>query len=226
MLKKINTKKAFSLLEVMLSIFLLTVGMITLLTLVAKSIKVSIESRNKIIATMLAQEGHELIINARDTRLLNEENDDMVNLFNNSSNSIDLNITTRRGVGRLDYRNYMNYPIPSENNLNGLCFEKAEDKEVNCVYNIKYSDVDGYQYVDGSQTNFRRYSHFWYAGYTKVGSNIEFNSVNTCAGGTASVVCYGNPEICLRAEGPFVWEKDPMNPKCGVIDIGDPTINY
>jgi len=54
-------------LEVLLSIFVLSVGILAALTLITTSLRTSINARNQIIASQLAQEGAELVINARDS---------------------------------------------------------------------------------------------------------------------------------------------------------------
>ncbi len=61
-----KTKKAFSTAEVLLAMFVLSVGLITVLALVSKSLRSSLASRDMIIAVELAQEGVELIRNVRD----------------------------------------------------------------------------------------------------------------------------------------------------------------
>lgn len=59
--------KAFSFVEVMISVFLLSVGMVAIITLMSGSLRDSLDSRNQIIAAGLAQEGAELVKNIRDT---------------------------------------------------------------------------------------------------------------------------------------------------------------
>lgn len=62
-------KKGFSIGEVILSSFVLTVGLVSVATLTATSYRQSLESRDMIIATGLAQEGVELVRNVRDNNL-------------------------------------------------------------------------------------------------------------------------------------------------------------
>lgn len=52
--------------EVIISIFVLTVGILSAVALISASIKNSIDARNQIIAAGLAQEGAELVRNVRD----------------------------------------------------------------------------------------------------------------------------------------------------------------
>ncbi len=65
-------KKGFSIAEVIISLFVITVGLITVLGLIASSIRESAASRNRIIGAQLAQEGVELLRNVRDNNLLTE----------------------------------------------------------------------------------------------------------------------------------------------------------
>jgi len=58
--------RGFSLGEVILAGFVLTVGLLAISALMAKSLKYSFESRDAIIAVLLAQEGAELTRNVRD----------------------------------------------------------------------------------------------------------------------------------------------------------------
>ncbi|MDP3957109.1 MAG: hypothetical protein Q8Q10_01220 [bacterium] len=58
--------RGFSLGEVLLAAFVLTVGVLALIALMTSSLKQTLESQNAIIATELAQEGIELVRNVRD----------------------------------------------------------------------------------------------------------------------------------------------------------------
>lgn len=61
-----NNKRGFSMMEVVFSVFILSVGLVAAIGLIVSSIKNSIDSRNHIIASQLAQEGVELVRNVRD----------------------------------------------------------------------------------------------------------------------------------------------------------------
>jgi hypothetical protein len=61
--------KGFSLGEVVLAGFVLTVGLLSISALITKSLKNSFENRDAIIAVLLAQEGVELVRNVRDNNL-------------------------------------------------------------------------------------------------------------------------------------------------------------
>jgi Tfp pilus assembly protein PilV len=60
----------FSLLELIIAIFVLTVGITAALQLIVSTIKTSIDTRNSVVASGLAQEGVELVRNIRDNNLL------------------------------------------------------------------------------------------------------------------------------------------------------------
>lgn len=66
-MKKIkNTKKGFSIGEVVISAFIVVVALVAMVNLIANSLKHSMDSRDHIIASQLAQEGVELVRNLRD----------------------------------------------------------------------------------------------------------------------------------------------------------------
>ncbi|MCX6765712.1 MAG: hypothetical protein NT136_02005 [Candidatus Moranbacteria bacterium] len=65
-----SRKKGFSIGEVIISLFVITVGIVAAVGLIAKSISQSIDSRNEIIAAQLAQEGAELTRNLRDNSFI------------------------------------------------------------------------------------------------------------------------------------------------------------
>ncbi len=66
-MKFTKNKKGFSILEVIISAFVLSIGIVAVMGLISSSLKNSVDSRNQIIASELAQEGVELVRNVRDT---------------------------------------------------------------------------------------------------------------------------------------------------------------
>lgn len=66
--KKI-TKKGFSLMEILLSLFLLSAGLTATAKLMLSGYKTSIDGRNSIVAAELVQEGIEIIRNHRDNNI-------------------------------------------------------------------------------------------------------------------------------------------------------------
>jgi len=79
--------KAFSFVEVMISVFLLSVGMIAIITLMSGNLRDSLDSRNQVIAAGLAQEGIELVKNVRDTNWLVHKTNPVVHSFDGFPNT-------------------------------------------------------------------------------------------------------------------------------------------
>jgi len=69
-------KKGFSILEVVISVAILSIGLVAAVGLIAGSIRDSIDSRDNIIAANLAQEGVELVRNVRDNGWLDGDPDE------------------------------------------------------------------------------------------------------------------------------------------------------
>jgi prepilin-type N-terminal cleavage/methylation domain-containing protein len=66
MLKIIKNKKAFTLLEIIIVIYIISLGLVGVMSLFLQTIKVQNINKNKLIASQLAQEGIETIRNIRD----------------------------------------------------------------------------------------------------------------------------------------------------------------
>jgi type II secretory pathway pseudopilin PulG len=64
-------KQAFTLVEIIVILFIVSVGMIGVLSLVVQNIQSQVINKNNIIANQLAQEGVELIRKTRDTNWVN-----------------------------------------------------------------------------------------------------------------------------------------------------------
>jgi hypothetical protein len=65
-----KNKKGFSFVEVLVSVFLITTGVMAAITLFAKEFATLTSSRSQVIAGLLAQEGSEMVRNVRDTNWL------------------------------------------------------------------------------------------------------------------------------------------------------------
>ncbi|MFA5777502.1 MAG: prepilin-type N-terminal cleavage/methylation domain-containing protein [Parcubacteria group bacterium] len=98
---KIKNKNGFSFIEVLISVFVLSIGITAAITLMAGNIKNSIDSRDSIIASELAQEGVELIRNVRDNNFLTNP-EDVFNGFANDDCIISYNSNLSCG-GSLNY---------------------------------------------------------------------------------------------------------------------------
>lgn len=76
MLQKFSKNKkysGFSFIESILSVFLIATGMIAVMSLMASNLRDSMDSRDQIVATLLSQEGVELVRNIRDNNWAQEQ---------------------------------------------------------------------------------------------------------------------------------------------------------
>lgn len=117
-IRKKSQKKAlrgFSLGEVLLAAFVLTVGLLSVIALIASSLRYSMDTRDVIIATGLAQEGIELVRNVRDndlaaggdgfTSFLNADKHCHID-YNDSAASLSSNCTANQGTVEQYYLQY------------------------------------------------------------------------------------------------------------------------
>lgn len=77
--------KAFSFLEVIISVFIISVGLVSSVGLIATSLSGSMDSRKQIVASLLAQEGIELVRNIRDNNWM--DNDPITTSFSHGIDS-------------------------------------------------------------------------------------------------------------------------------------------
>jgi competence protein ComGC len=70
MKKKSKNKKAFTLMETVVILFVLSVGLLSLMSLVRKSLYFQSVKKNLVVASYLSQEGIELMKNIRDTNII------------------------------------------------------------------------------------------------------------------------------------------------------------
>lgn len=161
--RQINTKRAcphcyakrcrrgFSLLEVIIAIFVLTIGITGALKLIVSTLTNSINTRNAVIASGLAQEGVELVRNIRDNNMLY--------VLDNLSRDRETNFS---GHGFPVYPNNFNcvfdytynYALPT--NCGASVADNAPDTEL-------YIDSFGYYaHLGVTKTAFRRYVKFVY----------------------------------------------------------------
>lgn len=66
-------QSGFSILEVVIAIFIITMGLIGILSLMGQNLQAKYVNKNGLIASMLAQEGLELVRNKRDNNVVNAE---------------------------------------------------------------------------------------------------------------------------------------------------------
>jgi prepilin-type N-terminal cleavage/methylation domain-containing protein len=68
--KNIKNKRAFTLMEIVVVMFILTVGMVAVLSLVRKSSEFQSVKKNLVTAAFLSQEGIDIMRNIRDTNVI------------------------------------------------------------------------------------------------------------------------------------------------------------
>lgn len=95
---------AFSFIEVMLSVFLVSVGLIAAMSLITKGLSETLDSRSQVTASLLAQEGIELMRNERDKGWLNG-NENFSNIPDVRDYRIDYNGTSYADLRKLYINN-------------------------------------------------------------------------------------------------------------------------
>lgn len=110
--EKISKNKnysGFSFIEGILAVFIISTGMIAVLSLMSGSLRESMDSRDQIVAVFLSQEGAELVRNLRDNNWAGEietfsstnfpANNDLDCSINSDSNAIDVSPSDYNIVG-------------------------------------------------------------------------------------------------------------------------------
>lgn len=159
--------KGFLLTEAILSLFVLTVGLVSVVALISSSLKDSFNSRDTIIAVELAQEGAELVRNVRDNGFLNSSSNPFYKFDPTSKHC------------RIDYT------VNVSANLN--C---SSGLQADSAYVLKYSG-GFYQYGGGTTTKFSRYVYVDYNGSdtAKVRSFVYWGATPNFGGGGNTSVC-------------------------------------
>jgi Tfp pilus assembly protein PilV len=141
---KTRTKlSGFSLGEVVLAGFVLTVGLLSISALITKSLQNSFENRDAITAILLAQEGVELVRNVRDNNLA-AGGTGFVAFFDSISN---------RKHCRISYNDIFSY---SDANTVNQKLDCAVSQGSTSRYNLGYTASGFYQH-DAGNGKFSRY---------------------------------------------------------------------
>lgn len=127
---KPQTHKGFSFIEVMMAIFLIVIGLVSAMSLLASSMNQTMDSRNQIVAGLLAQEGVELARNVRDTNWV---------------------------AGRTSF-DASNFPSSDSSSLTDDCRMDKDMAKIDCgATTDKHLDIDGSGfYVHGNTGKFQR----------------------------------------------------------------------
>lgn len=182
-LKKYFKKKSlcgFSLGEVLLAGFVLTVGLLAISALMTKSLKGSFETRDTIVAVLLAQEGVELVRNVRD------------NDFVASSGNAD-------GFPASSFDINKKYCRMSYNDSNVDCLGAANEPNSNkSRYYLEYTPGNKMYKHTGNQGRFSRYIYIDYDDSAKEATVKSF--VYWSGGNAPSGIESGNIANCNIAK--------------------------
>lgn len=103
-------RAGFSIAEVVVAVFVISTGLLAIISLIINSLNYSMLSRDQVIASQLAQEGIELVRNVRDNNIFNGDEgwNDGLSEYNNACVSYDMdtqtpNFTCLDGVGNQLY---------------------------------------------------------------------------------------------------------------------------
>jgi len=136
-----NVRNGFSIIEVIIAVFVIVVGLVAMMNLMANSLKHTIDSRNLIIASGLAQEGVELVKNIRDNSWLDPPNEtDPFDDFPGNGN-------------------------PDKNNCR-IDYTYTDAKDAKCSSSVSHKklkyNAGFYEHANGTDTKFQRKLVFSY----------------------------------------------------------------
>lgn len=148
--------RAFSLGEVLLAGFVLTVGLLSISALMAKSLKNSFEIRDSIIAVELSQEGVELVRNVRDN-----------NLAQGGSGFAAFDSANTNRHCRIDYSDSFSYPDKDTVNPKLDC---DVSQGAASRYTLDYTNAGFYQHQNSQNPNTR------FSRYIYINANLSGNA--------------------------------------------------
>ena len=145
-MKNSKTQQGFSLIETIVAIFIISVGIITVLSINYRNIGFSSDVSDKLTAIYLAQEGIEIVKNIRDTNLLTAHKEPT------SGVEWDDGLTLGSDIYNFDYRSTS---IPDNSNCSGtthIAFDSWSgfyrcdtsgkfERKVNIVSNVDHLEV-------------------------------------------------------------------------------------
>lgn len=101
---KLKATKGFSLIELIVCLFIINFGMLGVLSLVLQNIKVENTNKNALIAAQLTQEGIELVRNTRDNNWLSREDwkINVANYNNSPTYVVDYLNANNKAVDKID----------------------------------------------------------------------------------------------------------------------------
>lgn len=179
---KKSAPKGFLLSELLLAVFVLAVGLTSIIAIIGKSLRYSLESQDMIVASQLAQEGIELVRNVRDNDFAAENNG-----------------FTRFPSSASDKHCRIDYDSNPTTNLNCNSSQGAASR-----YTLSYSG-GFYRHSNSSQERFSRYVYINYdsdAGKATVRSFVYWGAFTPPSSGEVTGCTAGNKcvfnEVDLR----------------------------
>lgn len=146
-------KKGFSLIEVMIAVFVITVGIIGIYALVPRIVSIVFNNRDRFIASQLAREGVELVRNMRDNNALALRvwNQDLDGCFVSPGCKIDfddlaLGIFNASEVLQINVAGFYNYGVGNDTKFKRRIFitELEPDKRLNVSVEILWDTTGSY----------------------------------------------------------------------------------
>lgn len=145
-----SRQAGFSLLELIIAIFILTIGITAALQLIVSTIRNSMDTRNAVVASALAQEGLEIVRNIRDNNMLLQMADRSVTVSFKSNGFPQSNSNC----------------IFSYNSSGSICPATSNNAKL-------YIDGNGFYTHSGlTETAFKRYVNFVYESDPPTGVNV------------------------------------------------------
>lgn len=154
MQNKFSSKSGFSVIEVMIWVFIFTLGLISIYMLISSSISMNYESKNKVIASNLARECIELTRNIRDSNYNSNHSWDQIN----PKGDVNAKFSTWSYKIENDYSDSASFPIEVEKINNSDFWEWSSELNWKMQNYRLYLDSDN-RYTHNSSWNEK--THFY-----------------------------------------------------------------
>lgn len=194
-MKKNNNKSAFSIIEVLIWIFIFTMWMISVYMLLQSSFNINEDNKNRIVAANLSRESVELVRNIRDSNYVNIHKFNQINPKYSSANSDDYSKVENLFQTWVYYKIWNNFnwtqsefPVKMEKINDFWEWVWKLDKMEN--YRLCLDNENKYSYCDTNftkKTNFYKYIKFEDVTYSSWWTNITETDSYTL---TSKVVWY------------------------------------